>query len=157
MPSTPTLINDTINVDDTNGGMWPFSDTGSTSYTKTFTCDADEGTHNNTATIRETGQSDSASVTVNCYALGVSKTAQTAFKRTWSWTIDKSADQSELTLAVGQSFLVNYAVTVSASSADSDFAVSGGIAVNNPAPIAATLTVSRMSSRAGSTPRSTAA
>jgi hypothetical protein len=34
---------------------------------------------------------------------------------------------------------VNYAVVVSASSADSDFAVSGGIAVNNPAPIAATL------------------
>jgi hypothetical protein len=109
------------------------------SYTKTVTCDTDDGTHNNTATIRETGQSDSASVTVTCYALDVSKTAQTAFKRTWSWTIDKSADQSALTLAVGQSFLVNYAVTVSASSADSDFVVSGNITVNNPAPIAATI------------------
>lgn len=139
MPSTPTLINDTINVDDTNGGSWAFSNSGSTSYPTTFACDGDEGTHNNTATIRETGQSDSASVAVSCYALGVSKTAQTAFKRTWSWTIDKSADQSALTLAVGQPFLVNYAVTVNASSADSDFAVGGDITVNNPAPIAATL------------------
>ena len=33
---------------------------------KTFRCDEDEGTHDNTATIRETGQSDDARVTVAC-------------------------------------------------------------------------------------------
>jgi hypothetical protein len=62
----PTLVNDTINVDDTNGMSWLFTDSGSQSYTKTFTCDQDAGSHDNTATIRETGQSDSASVTVTC-------------------------------------------------------------------------------------------
>jgi hypothetical protein len=66
IPATPTLVNDTVNVDDTNGMSWPFSSSGSQTYTKTFTCDKDEGTHDNTATIVETGQSDSASVTVTC-------------------------------------------------------------------------------------------
>ena len=45
---------------------WPFSASGSQTYTKTFTCDDDEGQHDNTATIRETGQSDDARVTVTC-------------------------------------------------------------------------------------------
>ena len=66
VPSNPTVVNGSINVDDTNGMSWPFSDSGSVSYTKTFTCDEDEGTHDNTATIRETGQSDDARVTVRC-------------------------------------------------------------------------------------------
>jgi hypothetical protein len=65
--STPTLVNDQIHVDDTNGGSWQFSASGSIGYDKTFTCDADAGENNNTATIRETGQFDNATVTVNCY------------------------------------------------------------------------------------------
>lgn len=135
-----TLINDNINVDDTNGGSWAFSASGSATYNKTFTCDADEGTHNNTATIRETGQSDGASVTVNCYALEVSKNAATTFRRTYAWAIDKSADQSSLTLALNESFLVNYSVAVSISGyTDSDWKVSGTITVQNPAPIDATI------------------
>jgi hypothetical protein len=91
MPENPTLINDTINVDDTNGGSWTFGASGSASYDKTFTCDGDEGTLNNTATIRETGQSDDASVTVNCYALEVTKDASTEFTRTYQWKIAKIA------------------------------------------------------------------
>jgi hypothetical protein len=150
LPASPTLINDSINVDDTNGGSWSFNDDGSVSYSSTFTCDEDEGTHNNTATIRETGQSDSASVTVNCYELTVTKDASTSLTRTWSWTINKVGDQSQLTLSTGQSFLVNYQVTVSATSTDSNHAVSGNIQVNNPAPIAATLnSVSDVVSGAG--------
>jgi hypothetical protein len=82
IPSTPTLINDSINVDDTNGGSWPFSASGSVTYDRTFTCDEDAGEHVNTATIRETGQSDDAKVTVTCtpppqgcsYTLGYWKT-----------------------------------------------------------------------------------
>ena len=66
IPSSPTLINDSINVDDTNGGSWPFSASGSVTYDRTFTCDEDAGEHVNTATIRQTGQSDSAKVTVTC-------------------------------------------------------------------------------------------
>ena len=135
-----TLVNDTINVEDTfEGDLGSFSDSGSTSYGRTFTCDEDEGQHDNTATIVETGQSDDASVTVNCYALEVTKDASTSFTRTWEWTIDKSADQTDLLLSQGQLFLVNYEVTVDASSADSDHTVSGNIEVHNPAPIAATL------------------
>jgi hypothetical protein len=66
IPASPTLINDSVNVDDTNGGSWLFNASGSVSYQRTFTCDEDRGTHNNTATIRETGQSDDASVEVRC-------------------------------------------------------------------------------------------
>ena len=140
LPASPTLINDSINVDDTNGGSWIFNASGTVSYTRTFSCDADQGVHNNTASIRETGQADSASVTVNCYVLQVTKDARTSFKRTYNWNIDKSADQSSLTLALNQSFLVNYSVVVNVTgSTDSDWAVSGNISVYNPAPISALL------------------
>ncbi len=66
LPTEATVINGSVNVDDTNGMSWPFADSGSVSYAKTFTCGNDAGTHNNTATIRETGQSASASVSVTC-------------------------------------------------------------------------------------------
>jgi hypothetical protein len=136
-----TEVNATINVDDTNGSSWLFAGTGSVGYTRTFTCDLDEGEHTNTATIRETRQSDSATMTLNCYALSVSKTATPSLTRTYTWTIDKSTDQtSPVTLSSGQVFDVDYSVLVSASSSDSAWAVSGNISVHNPAPIDATLT-----------------
>ncbi|MDD4766084.1 MAG: hypothetical protein PHF87_00675 [Desulfotomaculaceae bacterium] len=65
LATTPTLINDTIHVDDTNGMSFTFSASGSQTYDKTFTCE-NEGTNINTATIRETGQQSSASVIVTC-------------------------------------------------------------------------------------------
>jgi len=137
-----TVVNDEVTVADTNiefGG--PYTETGNTTfnYSRTFTCDGDQGVHNNTASIQETGQSDSASVTVNCNALVVTKDASTSLTRTWNWTIDKSADQDTLLLSDGQLFQVNYEVTVNATSTDSNFAVSGNISVNNPALIDATL------------------
>jgi hypothetical protein len=66
LPVSPTETNASVNVDDTNGLSWLFTNTGQVSYTKTFRCKDDEGAHVNTATIRETGQSDDASVTVIC-------------------------------------------------------------------------------------------
>jgi hypothetical protein len=135
-----TVVNGTINVDDTYAGnLGEFSDSGSVYYNRTFACDGDEGEHGNTATIIETGQSDSASVDVTCYELMVTKGADTAFTRTWDWTIDKSADQTHLLLSDGQLFTVNYTVVVDASSVDSDHAVAGDISVYNPAPMAARL------------------
>jgi len=129
-----------VTVDDSYAGdLGSFSDDGSQQYERTFKCDEDEGTHNNTATINETGQSASASVKVNCYDLNVANDANTSFKRTWTWTIDKSADQDQLTLSLGQEFLVNYEVKVDTSNEDSDHAVSGKITVHNPAPMDATL------------------
>jgi hypothetical protein len=138
-PASKTLINNSINVDDTNGHSWWTDSSVSWMYEKTFSC-ADEGTNDNTATILETGQSDTASVTVNCYALEVAKTAETSFDRTYNWTIDKSADQSALTLAKTESYLVNYQVCVDVTgSVDSDWLVTGAISVSNPAPIEAEL------------------
>ncbi len=140
-PSSATLVNTTIHVDDANGGSWEFSASGSESYEKTFTCDGDDGTQDNTATIRETGQSASASVTVNCYALETTKDACTSLTRTYDWTIDKSADQSSLDpISVGQTFTdVGYSVKVDATYTDGDWGVSGSITVHNPAPMAATI------------------
>jgi hypothetical protein len=135
-----TLVNDSINVDDTNGGSWEFSASGSVNYDTTLTCDSDEGPNVNTATIVETDQSDNAVVTVSCFALEVKKDASTSFTRTYNWTIDKSADQSTLTLATGEQLLVNYSVAVDATYTDSDWAVSGKIYIHNPAPMAANLT-----------------
>jgi hypothetical protein len=68
LPASPTLINNAVNVDDTNpaGDAGPFTSSTSYSYDRTFTCDGDQGTHVNTATIVETGQSDNATVTVTC-------------------------------------------------------------------------------------------
>lgn len=66
LPASPTVVNGSVNVNDTNGMSWLFNDSGSQTYTRTFTCDVDEGEHDNTATIVETGQSDDATVTVRC-------------------------------------------------------------------------------------------
>jgi hypothetical protein len=70
-----------------------------------------------------------------CYMpqLVVEKDAHTSLTRTWTWTIEKSGDQTELTLAPGQVFTVNYEVTVDATSEDSDWAVEGTITIHNPA------------------------
>jgi hypothetical protein len=73
-------------------------------------------------------------VTVHCYAPVVSKDASTTYTRTWDWTIDKTGDQTDLTLSTGQQFPVNYQVTVEATSMDSDWAAAGTITVQNPNP-----------------------
>lgn len=129
-----TKMNDTIMVLDTNKEHWIFGDSGQETYKRTFTCDGDKGKHPNTATIEETGQFSSAGVTVNCYALAVTKDAATSFTRKWTWTIGKSADETDLTLSPGQLFDVNYEVTVSATSEDNEHHVSGNIWVSNPNP-----------------------
>lgn len=64
--------------------------------------------------------------------LDIVKTVQPKYKRTWTWDIDKSADQTTGgPLSPGDVFEVNYDVTVSATSADSDHAVDGTITVTN--------------------------
>lgn len=68
------------------------------------------------------------------YEVEVTKSANPTFTRTYSWTIDKVGDQTALTLATGQSFLVNYGVTVDATYTDSNWAVDGAIDIYNPDP-----------------------
>jgi hypothetical protein len=101
------------------------------------------GDASNTATITWTGGSDSATANTSyhCYAPVVSKDADTSFTRTWEWTIDKSADQTDLVLSDGQLFGVNYEVTVTATSSDGDYSVNGDINVSNPAGSPGDMTV----------------
>ncbi len=77
-----------------------------------------------------------------CYRLrlDVAKTAETKVKRTWTWTLDKVGDQTALELQAGQSYLVNYDVTVSATSQDSHRTVKGTISATNNTGVAATVT-----------------
>jgi hypothetical protein len=131
-------INGSVTVADTNGGQWSVSNSGSISYDGVFSC-ADSGQNNNTATIVETGQSDSAQVTVNCFSIGVSNSASTSFDRKYDWTIDKTADQSTITLAVNEQLPINYAVEVDAVGVDSNWLVTGQISITNPAPIPAVI------------------
>lgn len=136
MPTT--LVNDTVHVDDTFAGGpqdMAFSASGQTTYSRTFDCGADEGTHNNTATITETGQSDSAAVTVTCYDLDVTKTAVESFNRDFDWTIEKSVDPTSLDLFNGDSDDVTWTVEWTKGAAeDFGYAVTGSITVDNNHP-----------------------
>ena len=141
-----SVLNDSINVTDTvQGSLGSANDDRTFSYSRTFTCVRDAGSHGNTASFTSVAPgsdsgSDNASVTVNCYALGVSKTANGSFGRNWTWDIQKTADQSNIgPIQTNQPVTVNYQVTATGSFTDGGYAVSGTITVNNPAPIAATI------------------
>jgi hypothetical protein len=143
--ATITEVDPEVNVSDTLGGSFgPFTGTDSVSYTETFECDGDEGTHDNTATIVETGQSDSASVTVNCWDLTVTKDADTSLTRTYDWTLVKEVsidggttwvDSASVEINVGESqdYLWRLVATKSAG-VDSDWAVEGEITITNNHP-----------------------
>ena len=63
----------------------------------------------------------------------VEKTAVTSYDREWDWAIDKTADQTALELAEGESFDVDYTIVVDATSQDVNHSVSGDITITNPA------------------------
>ena len=117
----------------------PFTTSQTLMYTNTFACDADEGDNTNTASVVDDQggviDDDTATVTLVCYELTVTKDADTSFTRDYDWTIDKSADRTELLLSEGQLLLVNYEVTVDLLGfTDSDHAVAGTITIANPHP-----------------------
>lgn len=152
-PSTPTLINRNLTVTDTNGSSFLFTSSGSQSYTTSFTCmNTGTQTLTNTASVSPTSTqpalSSTANVQINCYALEVSKTASTSLTRTYQWAISKTAHDTTnspiptvVTLSPGQTYAVNYHVTVTPTSTDSNYAVSGTITVINPAPIPVNATI----------------
>jgi hypothetical protein len=110
--------------------------TGTFHPTHTFTCNADQGTFNNTARIQETNQTASASVAVSCRALQVTKTATTTWRRSWTWGVDKSISptNTNLTLDLNQSYIVNYTVVYTQNApTDDQFRASGQVVVTNPA------------------------
>jgi hypothetical protein len=67
-------------------------------------------------------------------SLTVGKTADTSLTRTWDWTIDKTCDETSLTLLLGETTEVECDVEVNATGIDSDWAVNGVIKVTNPHP-----------------------
>ncbi len=144
----PNIINGSVTLDDDQVPDWPIeiSEGGTFTYDDSYTCSSsammygETGTYSytedNTATLKETGDSDDATTEVVCYAPLVSKDANPFFTREWNWTIDKEGDQTELTLSPGQEpFIVNYDVTVSATFVDSGWGVASTIWVVNPAPV----------------------
>ena len=138
-----TTVHGCVILDDTNWGdgeeiklcyddvLTPIS------YAVDFTCDDDVGQHDNTANLVDADTfvelaSDDASVTVTCnVAAGAEKDATTSFTRTYTWDIDKVGDQTALELSPGQTFNVNYDVTVTTTPVDSDWAVAGTITITS--------------------------
>jgi hypothetical protein len=144
--TTPSATNRTIHVTDTfdngsptNLGSVTATDTtpyASATYTYSHTVAAPGGTcatHDNTAAITETNQTADKSVRV-CGGsdLAVSKTALTAFLRTYNWTISKAVDKT-LVEQFGGTATFNYTVKAGETGfADSGWQVSGTITVTNP-------------------------
>jgi hypothetical protein len=137
--SAPTTeVNKTVHVTDTNGHTFPaVTGTGiDETYNQTFACNADNGSHSNTATITETSQSSTATATVNCYELTVSKTGTPTFTRTYKWKIQKTVSPTTLNLFRGDSAGVTWHVVVTPDTpayVDSSIQVAGTITVVSPA------------------------
>jgi len=74
--------------------------------------------------------------------IGISVTASPTFDRTYSWSIDKSASHSSVTTTSGQDpVVVTYSVTVTPTSVDGNWAVSGTVTVKNEATYPAVINV----------------
>jgi hypothetical protein len=88
----------------------------------------------NTATITETLQSDSATATVCRGAdLEVTKNATESLTRTYLWDISKTADQTNLVAAPDGTVTAHYSVRVQAKGFDdSNWVMTGEITVHNP-------------------------
>lgn len=74
------------------------------------------------------------------YEVRVTKTATPSYDRKYTWSIDKNAASTSLTLATGETYTMGYTVDVAATAANTSYAVSGDITVMNPAPLEATVT-----------------
>ena len=154
---TRTDIDGTVNITDQfDGGtvesLGPcsFDDEQACAFTDTRILDCSDfaittsggsGSKSNTATIVETNDSASATVTLTCYAPSVTKTAVPAFTREYSWTVTKALEGDDPPLlSEGQSYELVYTIDVNLdvpAYTDSAYGVSGSITVDNPAPIAA--------------------
>lgn len=128
------LVNDEIDVTDTNGGKWHFTDSGSETYQGTYTDPAGTCTpHENIATIDQTGATDAVTVE-DCQGadLTVTKTATPTFTRTYAWDISKDVDKT-LVKQIGGTATFNYTVDAwQTGFSDSDWALNGTITVTNP-------------------------
>ena len=162
------VFNGTVTVDDTLAPAAPWTVSAGDEdvdgdididYALSFACD-DDGTQpfsgsdrtvDNTASIREIdNREDMASVTINCHDLTVTKTETSSFDRDWAWQLAKTsnvpAESLPLDMMEGQSYVVGYTVSLTPTSTDSNFAVSGSITVvnNHPSRVAELTAVTDM-------------
>lgn len=153
--ATMTEIDEQVNVDDTySGDLGDWTDDQTFNYSRTFTCDADEGKHDNTASFvtNDTAATDNddASVTVNCYDLSINKTVDESYTRTFTWDIDKQVDNpGPITVPLGGSVTLNYSVIVDATYLDSNFQIAGDITITNNHPTKSA-TINTVTDKAGS-------
>ncbi len=140
-PVSPTIVNGSVTVTDTLGGSLgtvTYTDSSPKTFTYSHTFTGDPAgtctTHDNTAKIVETNQSDGKTVTVCVGAdLTVAKTATPSFTRTFKWGITKGVDKPEIDIPQGGSATFNYTVDVTHDNGtDSAWQVSGTIKVTNP-------------------------
>lgn len=135
--------NKIAHVTDTVGGnlgtvtatdVEPYS-SGTFTYSRTVSGVAGKCTiYDNTATITETGQSASKSVTV-CVGkdLTLTKTAAGTFDRTYLWKISKNVDKTLMKIADGDSYTFHYTVDVEQMGVtDAGWTIAGKITVSNP-------------------------
>ena len=110
-----------------------------------YTCPAGGGTHTNVANLYRSGTStlldtDDATSTITCYALTVTKTANTALTKTHHWSVTKDVTPTSKSMFNGDSQTVDWSIGVTYDgSTDSGFGVTGNITIQNPAPVAATI------------------
>jgi LPXTG-motif cell wall-anchored protein len=90
--------------------------------------------YTNTATIRETQQSDSETVTLcDQGALVVTKTAEASYDRAYGWAITKVAERTRVDTAAGETGTVSYTVGVTPQGfVDSGWEMTGSVSVSNP-------------------------
>ncbi|NPV07337.1 MAG: hypothetical protein HPY83_05150 [Anaerolineae bacterium] len=143
-----------ISVTDTLAGdLGSFSASGTAEYRLTQDCSDDPDDYAgdgiwsqdypNTASINETtGDSDSESVTLTCYAPVITKDAAASYDERHIWDVEKTVDPESQGGFPGDELPWTWTVTVSETFVEEDFAVSGTIYVANPAGSPGNITVS---------------
>jgi len=149
--ATINMKNPVIHVTDSNfppGSGWyspgvAIGGDATWSYYMSLTCPTDVNayssgyatyTHPDTATIQETGDSDSVPVKKDCYAPVVSDPPATSYTRNFAWTITKSATPIYHYLFAGGSEPSTYTVSLHPTITEGSFKVTGPIYVHNPNP-----------------------
>jgi hypothetical protein len=150
--ATITTVHDSVTVSD---DKYTITDP-TTSVTKTWTYYGDFGPYSesavgtpqvitNTVTLKDSTteeqlDEDDATVTVNVYYLGLEHDPIATYERTYTWAIDKSADETEITLQKGVTANVDYTVIVTCTGSNDDgWAAEGYIELTNTAPFAVTI------------------
>jgi hypothetical protein len=133
----PVVTGETVTVEDTLlPGTLTFDDSGTHQYTHDATCvDGNTVVVENTATIVETGDSDSARARVACHATRMERSVATFGGIDWDWDIQKTHGETlPLQVVAGQSYDVSYTITATATASDSSGEVHGAITVINTHP-----------------------